>query len=170
MPTNFYMFFVAALIPMIIGAVYYHPKLAGTAWMKTNGFTEDSLKEGNMGVILGISYVLSLLLAFALSGLVIHQSAVFQMMAPAVQEPGSSAAQQFNDLMSQYGNDHRSFKHGALHGVFTAIFLALPFIGINALFERRGWKYILVHLGYWIITLLLMGGLLCQSLNYAPLP
>ena len=169
MPTNFYMFFVAALIPMLVGATYYHPKLAGTAWMKSNGFTEESLKEGKMGVILGVSYVLSLMLAMAVSGWVIHQTAVFQMMAPAIQEPGSAAVEQFNELMSAYGDSHRSFKHGAVHGIFAAIFIALPFIGINALFERRGWKYIFIHLGYWIITLVLMGGLLCQTLQYAPL-
>jgi hydrogenase maturation factor len=35
-------------------------------------------------------------------------------------------------------------------------------VGINALFERRGGKYILVHVGYWIVTLALIGGVVCQ--------
>lgn len=169
MPTNFYMFFVAALIPLLIGAVYYHPKVAGTAWMKSNGFTEESLAGANMPLILGLAYFFSLLFSVAVSGLVIHQSGVFQMMAPDLQVAGSEAMNDFNSMMAKYGSNHRSFAHGAIHGVFAAIFIALPLIGINALFERRGAKYIFIHLGYWVITMVLMGGLLCQTLQYAPL-
>ena len=168
MPTNFYMFFVAAIIPMIVGAIYYNPKVVGNTWMKINGFTEESLKSGNMAVIFGVSYLFSLFLAFTMSGMVIHQGAVFQMMAPEVFESGSAAQQQFNELMTTYGMNHRSFSHGVLHGGFAAIMFALPLIGINALFERRGWKYVLVHTGYWFISLALMGGLLCATLQYAP--
>jgi hypothetical protein len=43
----------------------------------------------------------------------------------------------------------------------------LPLIGINSLFERKSFKYIFIHTGYWIISLALMGGVLCQFL---PLP
>jgi len=44
---------------------------------------------------------------------------------------------------------HRSFGHGFLHGGFLTVFLILPIIAINAIFERRGWKYIWIHAGYW---------------------
>ena len=163
------MYFVAALIPMIVGAVYYHPKLAGTSWMKVNGFTEESLKGGNMAVIFGVSYLFSVFIAFIVSGITIHQSGVFAMMAPEVLESGSAAQTEFNDIMSRYGDRFRTFSHGVGHGIFTTIFFALPMIGINALFERRGWKYILIHTGYWLITLMLMSGLLSQTLQFAPL-
>ena len=122
-----------------------------------------------MPVIFGVSYLLSVLAAVAVSGMVIHQGGVFQMMMPDAAVPGSEAQQMFNDLMAKYGGYHRSFKHGFIHGGFTAVFFVLPFIGINALFERRSWKYIWIHLGYWFITLGLMGGLLCKTLQYAPL-
>jgi hypothetical protein len=56
----------------------------------------------------------------------------------------------------------RTFKHGMLHGIITSIFLVLPIIGINALFERRGAKYIFIHVGFWAICFALMGGILCQ--------
>jgi hypothetical protein len=29
------------------------------------------------------------------------------------------------------------------------------------LFERRSWKYIFINAGYWILTLTLMGGIIC---------
>jgi hypothetical protein len=35
MPTNYYMFFVAGLIPIAVGALYYTPMIAGNAWIKT---------------------------------------------------------------------------------------------------------------------------------------
>ena len=32
--------FVAALIPMIVGFVYYHKSVAGSAWMSVTGMTD----------------------------------------------------------------------------------------------------------------------------------
>ena len=36
------------------------------------------------------------------------------------------------------------------------------FSGTNALFERKGFRYIAVNAGYWILTLMIMGGIICQ--------
>lgn len=167
MPTNFWMFFVAALIPMVTGFLWYNPKTFEPAWKKVNNFTDKDLEGGNMAVIFGASYLFNVLIGFALSGIVIHQTGVFQMMMPEVMEAGSAAESQFRELMNQYGNHHRSFRHGVIHGVIITLFFVMPMIGVNALFERRGFKYIFIHTGYWLITLSLMGGLLCKTLNYA---
>jgi hypothetical protein len=43
--------------------------------------------------------------------------------------------------------EFRTFKHGALHGFLSGLFLALPIIGTNALFERS-FKYTLVTGGF----------------------
>jgi len=169
MPTNFYMFFVAGLIPLIVGAVYYSPMIAGNAWMKTNKFTKESMEGANMPVIMGLAYLLSWFIAFMMANFVIHQGGAFGMMFPEVMESGSATQQHFNELMQQYGENSRSFKHGVLHGVLVAVFFVAPIIAINALFERRGWKYMLIHIGYWLISLALVGGLICATLNYAPL-
>jgi len=170
MPTNFYMFFVAAFIPMIIGFIYYHDALFGTMWRKLNGFTKEDLEKDNMLAILGGAYFLSLLLSVMVSSLVIHQGHALQMMLPSGStELPDDLKIAFMDLMAKHGDNHRSFTHGLIHGAFGGIFLALPLIGINSLFERRGWKYIFVHTFYWLITLGLMGGLLCATLEYAPL-
>ncbi len=169
MPTNFYMYFIVALIPLIVGAVYYHPKTVGGAWMKANGFTEESLQGANMPLIFGLAYLFSFILGFFLTSMVIHQGQVFSLMIPEIMDSGSAAQTTFNELMSTYGNKFRTFSHGAVHGVITTVFFILPIISINALFERRGWKYVLIHVGYWAISLALMGGILCQTLQYAPL-
>ncbi len=169
MPTNYYMFFIAALIPLIVGSLYYGDMLFGKSWKRINGLTDADLDDGKLPMILGLTYLLGIVAAFFVSSSAIHQGNVLQMMMPEVMESGSAAQQQFNDLMAQYGDHHRSFGHGFLHGGIIALFAALPLIGINALFERRGWKYIWIHTGYWFITLGLMGGLLCATLEYAPL-
>lgn len=169
MPTNFYMFFVAAFIPLIIGYIYYNPKVLGNSWMRVNGFSDKDMENGNMLAIFGLTYLVSIMAAFFLASVVIHQGNVFQMMLPAAGETGSAAQQQFNSLMTQYGDAHRNFGHGFLHGSMTGLFLIMPIIAVNALFERRGWKYIWLHTGYWFISLGLMGGLLCATLQYAPL-
>jgi hypothetical protein len=41
------------------------------------------------------------------------------------------------------------------------IFL-LPIISIIAMFERKSVKYIAINSGYWIVTLAIMGGIICQ--------
>lgn len=169
MPTNFYMYFLVGLIPMIIGAIWYNPKVMGTAWMQSNGFKEEDLEGSNMGMIFGLSYLFSVMLAFAMTSLVIHQGGVVSssMSGAGVWTP--EAVQDINNFMVKYGSNFRTFSHGTLHGIIMAVFIVLPLIAINALFERRGWKYILIHVGYWVICLGLMGGILCQFLEFAPM-
>ena len=169
MPTNAYMFLVAGLIPMIVGAIYYNPKIFGNAWMKVNNFTPEYAGGGNMAVIFGVSYLFSVMIAFIMSGMVIPQGGAFSMMYPEVMESGSAVQQEFNQLMEKYGENSRSFTHGAIHGILISILFVLPLLGTVALFERRGWKYIFIHFGYWLICLVLMGGLICATLRYAPM-
>jgi hypothetical protein len=37
----------------------------------------------------------------------------------------------------------------------------MPTLGILSLFERKSFKYVAIHVGYYLITLGLMGGLVC---------
>lgn len=167
MPTNFYMYFLVALIPMIIGAIYYHPKVLGTAWMNSNGFTMKDLEGGNMLKIMGGAYLLAVLLAFGLTGAVIHQMSVFGLLIPEAMDVATPEYQDVMAFMEKYGDRHRTFTHGMVHGMEKTVFLILPIIGIVASFERRGWKYVLIHFIYWAITLMLMGGVLSSTLQFA---
>jgi len=163
------MFFITALIPILVGALYYSPMLAGNAWMKENNFSEEDLKGGNMVKILGLAYLCSFFISFMMSGFVIHQNGVAQTMMPAILESGSPAQAEFNNLMATYGDNYRTFGHGVIHGLMVAILFVFPVIATNSLFERKTWKYNLIHLGYWAISLALVGGVLCSTLEWAPL-
>lgn len=164
MSINFLAVLVAALIPIFLGFFWYHPKTMGTAWMNSAGLQEADLKAGNMLVIFVVSFILSLLLAFEMNFLTIHQLHVYSALldsAQTINDPSSPLGAYYSDFMENYGMNYRSFKHGVLHGVLSAVFLVLPVLGINALFERKGWKYILINVGYWIFSMGIMGGIVC---------
>lgn len=164
MPTNYYWYFITALIPMLVGSIWYGP-LFGKSWMKTNGFTEESLKGANMAVIFISSYLLSVLLSFMVGNIAIHQIGVYGMLMDSNGELGSNQVL-FDDLMEKFGQNYRSFGHGIVHGIQITVLLVLPIMAINALFERRGWKYIFIHVGYWLVTLMLISGCLCHFLAW----
>lgn len=164
MTPNFLILPIAALVPLIIGFIWYNDALFGKAWMKENHLTKEQLQKGNMMRIFGLTYLLGLFLAVGLMPMVIHQMHLFSVLAdtPGFKETGSEVNTYFMDFMSQYGQNFRTFKHGMFHGMLGSIFIALPVLGINALFERKSFKYIAIHLGYWALTMGIMGGIICQ--------
>jgi hypothetical protein len=99
-----------------------------------------------------------------LTFIVIHQFGLFSTLAnePGFMEPGSEINTYFMDFMTKYGANFRTFKHGAFHGTTTGLFIAMPVLAVNAMFEKKGFKYIAINSGYWIVTLALMGGVICE--------
>jgi hypothetical protein len=47
--------------------------------------------------------------------------------------------------------------NGALYGFLTGFGWVLPGIGVTAMFEQRGWAYILINGFYWVVSLTVMG-------------
>jgi len=152
---------LAALIPTIIGFIWYNPKVFGKAWMAGAGLTEESAKGINMPLVLGLGYVFSFMMAFFGHTLCIHQYGFQSLVMPEHGVAIATAKEDLASMMGIYGNSFRTFGHGALHGVITAIFFVLPLQATGALYERRGWKYILINFGYWAVSLGLMFGVLC---------
>lgn len=129
---------VAALIPLVTGFIWYGP-LFGKAWMKETGITEEDAKNMNPAKTYGLAVVFAFLLALFL------MVQVFTGGAP--DEP--------------HGTERfLTFKHGALHGAMVGVFVALPLFANNALFEQRSFKLTAINVGYWIVTMALMGGLI----------
>lgn len=137
---NWIAILIASLIPMIVGFIYYHKNVFGKAWQNSLGLTDEDLKKGNMAVIFGVS----LFMSFLLSMFVLNN----------VDGPGQEG--QFD-----------SFKHGALHGVLMSLFVAMPIMVTNGLFERKNFKNLAINIVYWMITLGLMGGVI-DAMNHWP--
>lgn len=163
MDFNFAIVLAAAVIPMVIGFIWYNPKVLGKAWMEAAGLTEEKLKSANMAKIFIVSFLFMLMLAFVMQMLVIHQIHTMAILynQPDFAQAGSPSSQMLKQFMELYGSSYRTFKHGAFHGTFAGITLALPILGVNALFERKSFKYIAINAGYWILSMALMGGVIC---------
>lgn len=160
MEFNFLAILVAAVVPMVLGFLWYNPALFGNAWMREAGMTEEKMKSGNMAVIFGVSFLLSILLAFFTQTLSIHQFGALGMIGgdPAAEGVMSS----YQAFMDDYGNAYRTFKHGAFHGLLAGIFIVFPIMATNGLFERKSWKLIFINSGYWTVALVIMNAIVCS--------
>jgi hypothetical protein len=133
--------------------------------MKAAEVSEEKMKGANMAVIFILAFVFSFLLAFEMQFVVIHQFHVYSILNHYIDPHNASYSEDvvnyLKEMMDKYGNEFRTFKHGALHGTIAGFLLVLPVLGINALFERKGFKYIAINVGFWIINLAIMGGIIC---------
>lgn len=136
---NWIAIFVAALMPMVVGFLWYS-LIFGQAWLKSTGKTEEFFREGNQAVIFGVSFLMAIFLAFTLKVFI---------------ETTHGGHLGIDDI----GSFH-TFQHGLLHGAMYTGMFALPLFMINGLFERRGQLNTWIHIGYWIVTGALMGGIL----------
>jgi Protein of unknown function (DUF1761) len=123
--------FIAGLIPMVVGFIWYHPKAFGGAWMKSIGMTEEELTKGNMPLIYGTATLLAFFLAWRINGYAGHS------------EPGWS-----------------QLLHGFFHGAWSTGAPAAVVLTMNGLFERRSATNLLINALYWIVTLGLVGAFL----------
>lgn len=164
---NFAVVFLTALIPLIIGFIWYNNKVFGNAWMAASGMTPEHAKSNNMLKVFSLTYLLSVFIATILMAVTIHQTHLFSIFAndPTMRDPNSEVSKLLADIMAKYGNNFRTFKHGAFHGVIFTIMLVMPVIGINAIFERRSFKYVAIHTGFWLVSIALMGGCICQFIK-----
>lgn len=120
---------LAAASSLVIGFLWYHPKTFGTAWMKGVGMTEEKMASGNMA----LRYGLALVMAFLTSIIVAYLGGSHvEKVLPA-------------------------WQHFAFHGAQIGLVLALPIIVTNSLFEQRGFKTMAINVGYWVVTLAIMG-------------
>lgn len=160
---NFLLAAATALIPLIIGFIWYHKSVFGNAWIKESGVSMDDGKKVNMPLIFGLTYVFSFLLSVALHLLTIHQFAFSSLAMPEMNftDP-DNLAPTLKNAAEMSAEKFRTFRHGAITGIIDGIVLVLPIIGVNALFERKSWKYILINVGFWTVCISIMGGVICQ--------
>src|SRR5690349_15954386 len=141
MPTiNWLSIVIAVIIPLAVGFVWYNEKVFGKAWMDSLGITKEAAQKASMAKIFGLSIVMFFLLSF--------------FILNNVDGPGQEG---------QYD----TFKHGVAHGVLMTLFVAMPIMVVNGLFEMRKWKTMLINIGYWMVSLALMAGVL-DAMNHDP--
>ena len=122
---------VAAISWFIIGGIWYSV-LFKQYWIAATGMTEEKQKQGSALVIFGVSFLFAFLASFFMSEFVWHEDSP----------------------------EFHTFQHGAFHGAILGVFVILPALGTNALYEQKSWQYILINAGYWIVSFAVMGGIL----------
>ncbi len=140
MEVNWLSILLSALTPLVMGFIWYHQKVFGTAWMSAVGMTEEKAKEANMGLTFGLSFVMAVLLSFFLLN--------------------------WNNGPGQEGI-YDTFTHGAAHGAIAGVFIVMPLFITNGLFEQQSWKGMWINIGYWTVTLAIMGGIV-DAMNHWP--
>lgn len=125
---NWWAVIVAAVAFWALGALWYSPVIFGKRWQKELGFKEDDLKDANMALTFGLSFVLMFIMAFGMSFLLgVHKPETITWM------------------------------NGMYLGIFTGVFFALTTIGINYLYQRRSIVLWLIDGFYMIIGLGIAG-------------
>lgn len=161
---NILIVLAATLVPMVLGFIWYNPKIGfGNAWMASTGMTPEKAKNSNMALIFSFTTLFAFFIAVGMQGIVLHSSHLQGVLTfqPDFKEAGSHSSSMLKDYMDHYGSSFRTFGHGMFHGVLAGIMIALPIVGTNALFEGKGFKYIAINAGYWILSMGLMGGIIC---------
>lgn len=138
---NFLAIIVAALIPNIIGALFYGP-IFGKPWMASLGMTKEDFEGRNEPLIYGSALLLSFMIAFFLKFIIefIHKD---------VSSGGELV----------YGSFH-TFGHGMLHGAMLAVTLVVPVIISLGLFQKTKAMNIILNTSFWVICYAVMGGIL----------
>ena len=139
--TNVAAIIVAALIPSIIGGLYYGP-LLGKPWLASLGKSADEMKPNNPIVAYGLAVLMAALIAMSLN-------MILQLVHKDVNEEGEL-----------FFNTFRTFKHGALHGALLAISFVVPVIVSHGIFQKHSAKNILLNVVFWILCFTLMAGVL----------
>jgi len=131
----------AAIIPNLVGAIYFGP-LFGKTWLASLGFTAEDMQNRNEALIYGNAFLLSIVIAFFLK-------INIEMFHKDVGTTGELVFSSFH-----------TFAHGALHGSIFAMTLVIPVVVCLGLFQKQGAKNILLNTGFWLICFALMGGIL----------
>ncbi|OFX84230.1 MAG: hypothetical protein A2W99_00445 [Bacteroidetes bacterium GWF2_33_16] len=125
---NFLAVIVAALSAFAIGSVWYSPLMFSKSWQNVLGLSEDDIKDANMFLIFGTSFVLMLIMAIGLSLLFL------------VLNPNGS-----------------TLILGLKQGLFIGVFFISTSYGVNILYQRKSFKLWAIDSGYQVLLLGLMG-------------
>lgn len=127
-PINWLAVFVAAVVSMVTGYLWYGP-LFGKAWMKETGVSKKDMEKG-MGMKYGIMFVGAIIMAYVYDNALIF----------AISYVGFGGVP------------------GALTGAFyNWLGFIMPVTLGMKLMEDRSWKLWIIQNGYYLVTLMLMG-------------
>ena len=127
---NYLAVVAAAVLNMVLGALWYSPILFAKPWMALNNLTEELIKEqgsANKGYIVAV--IVSIIIAFTIA-----------LLAEAI------------------GVDNAG--EGATLGAIAAVGISATTFGVSYVFESKPLKHYLINAGYPAVSITLIGTLI----------
>ena len=117
---------------MIIGFAWYSPMVLGKPWMKEKGYTAESLKkeQKKMGPFYGVSFVLSLVMAYVLTHVMVFGQAYMHTTL---------------------------FSSGLSSAFWMWLGFVMPVQVTSQIFGEKNWKLLGIDTGYQLVSLVAMG-------------
>jgi len=111
-------------------------------------------------VLVGV--LLSIALVYGYMNLIIHHLGFYERFFTDIMKGSKEAKEIVYQFMSKYGDKHRHFGHGVLHGLINVVCLYLPVLYVMALLENKAKGFVIHHLMFWLFSGSLLGGLIAQ--------
>ncbi len=125
---NYIAILAGAISVMILGWIWFHPKVFGLPWMKGVGLTEEDTKSANP-ITMIVGFLMALGLSYSISRFAGHPE-----------------------------DELNEFMHGMYHGFLPAIHFVVPILISKAVFEKKKASWILISTVYWVLAMMLVGG------------
>jgi hypothetical protein len=132
MQLNWMAYAVAVIAQLIIGFLWFHPKVLGNVWSRSSGMDAESMRPTPLAYALNILF--TLMFTFWL----------------AVNVTG----------FGQEDSRYHTFQHGLAHATLLTIMVIIPVIGTPAVFEKRKASYVLLRAAYWFVRMAVAQGIL----------
>jgi len=160
MTVNYLIIIATGLIPMILGMAWYHSSLFGNAWLTEHGMTQDQVKANQKPLKFLLGFICNVLLAMGLFTMVTHELSVLGLVGGDKEliKAGTTGGA----FLAEYGGSFSRFSHGAVHGIIAAVLVAIPLIGHQCLWAGKSLKLFLIDFGFWLVCMILMGGIIAQ--------
>jgi hypothetical protein len=127
---NLWAVLVSTVAFWALGALWYSPVLFSKRWQKEVGFKEEDISKTNMFKVFGLSFLLMLLMVWAL-----------------------------NFVINSHRAEDVSLSAGLCYGLFTGFFFSMLTMGINYLYQRRSLVLWLID-GFYIMLGLGIAGMI----------
>jgi cobalamin biosynthesis protein CobD/CbiB len=125
MHINWLAYAVAVIAQMVIGYLWFHPKVMGNKWAEANNSSIEAMKPKNSGLVYGLTLLFTLLCT------------MFILLN-----------------VTGFGQEDIQFhtiKHGVLHSIMFFVMVLIPVLATPALHEGRSANWYIVQLSYWLV-------------------
>ena len=159
MQLNYLAFGLISFIPIIAAFIWYNP--SNTFGQKIYNESRFDFKGLGIKKIIPL-YILLIFLLYGFLNVTIHQVGYYELFFTDIMKGSVEAKAITEEFLSQYGDKHRHFGHGAFHGAINAVCFVLPLVAFHAMLSGKTWRYVTYHMMYWFFVSVLCGGLISE--------